>query len=422
MTLIHNKLGLAVIGALLLMLVAAVAGGVLAGPLDPPTSPGSTQENLIFQPATCADFPIVISSPGSYKLAQNITGCSGKNGINITAADVELDLNGFRVSGVGGSLIGISATGYGDSVKNGTITLWGGDGLNAAGGGQFSNLTILVNSGKGLVVSYTSSLTNITADSNIVANISLSIHTTIDGCAASFSPGVGIEVRAGGGKNVINNCTIDGNGAGGFVSSGSQGDQLSQVTASGNSGNGFSLVNGSTLTNCVAQNNGTGIVAIGSTVSLCTTNNNSANGVTLTGGSQLMDCVATANTGFGVLVSGDRDAIERCDVTNNGAEGIKVTGASNKVARSHAVDNAGAVGGCAQIWVVGTKTLVEDNTAEYAGAECGIYLDGASTSSIVVRNVVRGPATDYFTGCGSCDVGTITTAAAATNPQGNVAE
>src|SRR4051812_5162311 len=52
-----------------------------------------------------------ISAPGSYYLSGNITGVSGKFGILIQVDDVDLDLNGFTLTGVSGSLAGIRAVG-----------------------------------------------------------------------------------------------------------------------------------------------------------------------------------------------------------------------------------------------------------------------------------------------------------------------
>ncbi len=43
--------------------------------------------------------PIVISSPGSYYLAEDIYAFHSQHGIEITASDVELDLNGFTIYG-----------------------------------------------------------------------------------------------------------------------------------------------------------------------------------------------------------------------------------------------------------------------------------------------------------------------------------
>lgn len=55
---------------------------VLAGNLTPGDAPG---------------FPLTISVPGSYKLTSNLVVPSGTPGIEITAAGVTLDLNGFGV-------------------------------------------------------------------------------------------------------------------------------------------------------------------------------------------------------------------------------------------------------------------------------------------------------------------------------------
>jgi hypothetical protein len=43
-------------------------------------------------------YPYVISQPGSYKLTSNLVVDAGKNGINIVASNVTIDLNGFTIS------------------------------------------------------------------------------------------------------------------------------------------------------------------------------------------------------------------------------------------------------------------------------------------------------------------------------------
>jgi hypothetical protein len=94
----------AVSGALAIALIASFAGVVRGGPLDPPAPPASTlplvePRTPIRQPASAAGFPIVISAPGSYYLAENITGVAGSAGIWIFANGVTLDLNGFALTG-----------------------------------------------------------------------------------------------------------------------------------------------------------------------------------------------------------------------------------------------------------------------------------------------------------------------------------
>src|SRR5437867_1430719 len=95
---IRNKLGWRLSGALALLLLAALAGVVHGGPLDPTAPPGSTGKNVI------TSLPFTISQPGTYVLNGNLTVVSGQNGINVTANILTIDLQGFELVGVPGSL------------------------------------------------------------------------------------------------------------------------------------------------------------------------------------------------------------------------------------------------------------------------------------------------------------------------------
>lgn len=68
----------------------------------------------------------LISQPGSYYLTGNITGVANKYGIEITAANVTLDLNGFTLIGSASSLEGIYADSAASNVtiRNGKLTGW----------------------------------------------------------------------------------------------------------------------------------------------------------------------------------------------------------------------------------------------------------------------------------------------------------
>jgi hypothetical protein len=127
--------------------LALVAGTALAGPLTPPAGPvASTHKTLTeVEPriainstntpgdndATPSMFKI--TQPGSYYLAGNVAGVAGKIGIEVTAFGVTLDLNGFTLTGVAGSLSGISISSGGTEVRNGTVRNWGGDGIGGSG-------------------------------------------------------------------------------------------------------------------------------------------------------------------------------------------------------------------------------------------------------------------------------------------------
>src|SRR5262245_12578733 len=75
-----------------------------------PAPPGSAEEGevLIDQaqaqaggvtPDDDPGFPVTISRRGKYKLTGNLNVPAGQNGIDVTAGNVTLDLNNFRIFG-----------------------------------------------------------------------------------------------------------------------------------------------------------------------------------------------------------------------------------------------------------------------------------------------------------------------------------
>jgi len=109
--------------------VAALSRLAQAGPLNPPPGPiaptGRTVQEIYDKVArTQVGFaepriPVqslpgsatalhVISEPGSYYLTGNIQGVPAKDGIQIDADNVTLDLCGFAIQGVSGSGSGVS--------------------------------------------------------------------------------------------------------------------------------------------------------------------------------------------------------------------------------------------------------------------------------------------------------------------------
>lgn len=94
------------------------AGSALAGDLNPPAGPvAPTHKTLTeIEPRTAinlantpgdADSLFKITQPGSYYLTGNITGVAGKHGVEIATSGVSLDLMGFTLTGVAGSLDGV---------------------------------------------------------------------------------------------------------------------------------------------------------------------------------------------------------------------------------------------------------------------------------------------------------------------------
>jgi hypothetical protein len=111
------------------------------GSLTPPGAPGTTMLALSqVEPRTPVDAihtpgdsqaEFVISNSGSYYLTTNITGVSGKDGIDIETNNVTLDLNGFTLQGVSGTEEGIQIFSVCTNVvvHNGMINDWSGDGI-----------------------------------------------------------------------------------------------------------------------------------------------------------------------------------------------------------------------------------------------------------------------------------------------------
>jgi hypothetical protein len=153
-------------------------------------------------------FPYVISNPGSYRLTGNLTVSStSADAIDVNASHVTIDLNGFSITGPGGSSTraGINGTTSGNqvTVENGTIT-----------GFLF-----------GLVIG--------------VDGIVKSVHAAANGA--------GIEV----GNGVIEGCTADGNTTG--ISAG--GEAVISGNTAGSNGTGISCGHGCVVSGNTIDNN-----------------------------------------------------------------------------------------------------------------------------------------------------------------------
>ncbi len=119
----------------------------------PPAPPGPTMKTLsqVEPRAPISSLPFAITNPGSYYLTTNLTGAASANGITVQASDVTIDLHGFTLAGVSGSLNGVAVPSAqnGLAIFGGVVQGWGGSGISAASasGGQFSQLTLQQNSG-----------------------------------------------------------------------------------------------------------------------------------------------------------------------------------------------------------------------------------------------------------------------------------
>ena len=127
-------------------LTLSAAGLLFAGPLDPPVGPITPTFKTLTEvepriAINATNTPgdlnnlFKITQRGSYYLTGNITGVAGKNGIEITASGVTLDLNGFELIGIPamGPVDGVSMFNSGPlnvTVRNGSVRNWGDDGID----------------------------------------------------------------------------------------------------------------------------------------------------------------------------------------------------------------------------------------------------------------------------------------------------
>ncbi len=287
-------------------LAVGSVGYLIAGPLTPPGgSVASTYKTLSeVEPRIAINATntpgngtnvFVITQPGSYYLAANVSVPSGKNGILVSASRVTIDLNGFAIVGSTGSLEGITTAGGSPShvnVRNGTIATCGSTGINLvwAPSCLIENVAFAGNKGHGLQ-----------AGNN----------THVSNCSASNNTNSGFYSAGG---TEFQDCTAYWNGSG-FTSQ--QSDMYERCTAQYNTGIGFVITVDTKIINCQAIGNGQqGIV--------CTSDN------------WITGCQVHGNGGSnmaGIWATGVYNHIEGNDVVNNGY-GIYVAGATNFIYRN----------------------------------------------------------------------------------------
>jgi hypothetical protein len=144
-----------------------------------------------------ADSVFRISVSGSYYLTGNLIAVAGKHGIEIAASGVTIDLMGFSLQGVAGSLDGIHLGGSDDiHIHNGHVIGWAGAGL------------------KSDVGSFNAMIEDIVFHNNAGGGIAVDDRALIRRCIVSGGTGVGIQT----GDNAhISECTIQGAAGGGIV-------------------------------------------------------------------------------------------------------------------------------------------------------------------------------------------------------------
>lgn len=192
-----------------------------------------------------SSLPFTIDRCGSYFLTACLTGSAGQHGVAIAADDVTVDMNGFSLIGVPGSLSGIKIDGsqpYSNvRVHNGSLIRWDESGVEAttAGSIELDGLTVIESRGTGVRLPGTGG--------RILGSVVRRSGAGIEGgdvishCEANSNTGIGIIASDGA---LVNECQASTNGSDGIVANSSL---ISRCIASGNGGDDFALVDSSTF-------------------------------------------------------------------------------------------------------------------------------------------------------------------------------
>lgn len=364
-------------------LIAAAAGGsaALAGPLAPPAGPiAPTSKTLTeVEPRVAinaantpgdADSVFRISSPGSYYLPANMLGQAGRHGIEIASVGVTIDLNGFDMQGVAGSLDGIR-TAFPNlrdiTVKNGAVRLFGGDGVD------FSTQVAANCRVDGVYAGNNGSMGMRLGDAAIVTGCTF-LNNTADGLRAGFGC-------------LVSGCTASGNSVSGFVVD--DGSVVVNSTADGNTSRGFIAgVGGLIQTSAARENGAEGFIgAIGGAFSACRAFNNGNTGISTSGSA--FDCTAQSNGGLGIGASVGVLLAGNTSRSNDGS-GLSVS-ASSFVLGNTLASNGLTVADGAGAEVNNSFNRVEGNHCTSNDLGIDVNVGG----NFIVRNTCSGNTTNW---------------------------
>src|SRR6185295_4530377 len=162
-----------------------------------------------------ADSLFKITQPGAYYLTANVTGVNAKYGVEIAASGVTLDLNGFDLVGVPGSLDGVAVTPLNlvnINIRNGSVRSWGGNGINlldaATSATNVADIVASQNAGGGIKMGFGGTITRCTCYNNTGFGIAGASGTVITECASNTNGSHGITTGSG---CTISRCTVRSN-------------------------------------------------------------------------------------------------------------------------------------------------------------------------------------------------------------------
>lgn len=393
-----------------------------AGDLSPPAGPiAPTQRRLI------SSLPFTANQAGSYVVTGHL---SGTGGINITASDVQIDLNGFTLACTGGTPDGISTVAAIRNVTiiNGVLRDWGFAGvyLQTATNCEIRNLKVYNSNLEGIVLGKNSRVLDCLVDglSNTTKGIVMDENCTVLGSTCLGCAVSGIQL---GNYAVVAQCIARQNGSFGIRVG--ERSVVDDCTVSGNDLLGINLGNSSTANACVVSGNQSIGISAGANclVAACTTNNNGTagtggSGISVSTGSSVVQCASSSNgagaAGGHGIVTGDRCSVVECHATQNRGDGIRIGGRYTNVIGNTCAGNTLAGSGAGIRAILGASGVRIDSN-HVAGNDAGITVD--DTGNIITRNSAALNTNNYGLIVGGNDVGPVGTAAGSTSPWSNVA-
>ncbi len=299
------------------VVLSLLTPAVLAGPLAPPAGPVDETYKTLHQveprtPVNADTTPgnasalFVIDRPGSYYLEGDIQGVPARHAILIESSDVTLDLRGFSIRGVTGSLDGISAQGRSGGDVFSVVVLGDGrvfnfrNGINGAAAqrSRVENVTVTNNDAIGILLADNATIAGCTVNANVTGGVKTGENARVEHCTVTNTPkGIGIAV----GDNTLvshclaSDCLTDGFNAGDTA-------RFAHCLSHGNARDGFAAADGASFDECTAENN-------------------NANGFNTGKDSAFRACSANANSADG-YVTDDTVVVESCMARTNGSRGF----------------------------------------------------------------------------------------------------